>query len=116
MDQQTTSQNRSRPQKFDPLPLAQYFSIADYMPQIGDFVVWAGWIRTWYGVVSNVSDNGNMVSIIFDGLPYLLLTQTDDEQIKNTRIMDIRQIKASSHGKWSIQKHDKAHNATIWFV
>ena len=96
--------------------LARYMPKANYVPDVGDFVIWSGWFKTWYGVVSETSADGKMVSIVFEGLPSLLFTSTEPEQLARTHQIPLSQIINSMSGTWALQKHDTQHNATIWFI
>lgn len=97
-------------------PLARYRQLITYVPEVGDFVVWAGWFRTWYGVVNSVDPDGESVTIIFEGLPSLLFTLTADEQPKNTHEIKTGKIKSARSGSWAVMKHEKNHNATVWYI
>lgn len=97
-------------------PLAQYRSIADYVPKYGDFVVWSGWFNTWVGVVVGFSDETNELSIIFHSMPYLLFTMEEDEMAKHTKNVKLTKIKRSLHGTFAIYNHDITRNIGVWFV
>lgn len=99
-------------------PLALYLPIADYAPSVGDFVIWTGWVNTWYGTVMSVADDGLTVEITFEKLPVLLFTMTPDEidDNKRNRVIPVYRIRGERTGTWAVQKHDKTKNASIWFV
>ena len=64
--------------KVEPPPLANFVSIADYVPQYGDYVVWCKWFTTWHGIVADFDVNKNEVDIIFEGTPEkMLLNKTN---------------------------------------
>lgn len=98
-------------------PLARYMGIDVYGPQVGDFLIWSGWFRTWYGVVASVDVDNDVVDVIFEGLPILLFTLRPEEQRRETkqiRISDI--IGGRRPGTWSAMQHDAKHNTPIWFI
>lgn len=97
-------------------PLAHFIGIAEYVPEVGDFLVWAGLLTTWYGVVVSVTEDGQTFEAAFQGLPTLLFTMTPEEIDKNTRVIPIYKVRGSRSGSWSAMKHDKAHNTPIWFI
>ncbi len=97
-------------------PLAQYRNLADYHPVYGDFIVWSGWFTTWHGVVINYDEETNEIHVIFSGVPYLLFTLTDEEQKKETRKINLSQLKSASHGTYAVQQHDLVRNANVWFI
>lgn len=96
-------------------PLAQFVTIANYSPQIGDFVIWIGWFKTWYGMVTNINDLADSVTVFFESTPLLLLTSRPEEQLRRTYTVKINDIRKSSH-KVSVSRHAHESNATIWFI
>lgn len=96
--------------------LAHYNDIAKYTPAYGDYVVWAGWITTWYGIVVNHDVESGEVSVIFSGLPYILFTLNEDEQEQETRKIKLSRIKSSRHGEWAVQQHDVTRNVNVWYI
>lgn len=97
-------------------PLAQYRSLAEYIPHYGDYIVWAGLITTWHGVVTNYDEETGELAIIFAGLPFLLFTMKEHEQEREIRKIKLSKIQAASHGTFAIHKHDYTRNATVWFI
>lgn len=97
-------------------PLAQYKSVAEYIPRYGDMIVWAGWFSTWYGVVSDFDEKTGELVIIFAGLPYLLFTMDEQEQKKETRRVSLDKIQKSPHGVFAVHQHDYTRNVSIWFI
>ncbi len=96
------------------VPLAQYAPRSAYRPIIGDLVVWAGWVRTWFGIVSGISNDG--LQVVYEGLPVLLVTQTPEEQAKNTRLLKFDELTGAKAGVYSVLQHDTKHNAIIWYI
>lgn len=97
-------------------PLAKFLPITQYIPSIGDFVIWAGWFRTWYGVIAGVSSDSRSLQVIWEGLPYLLFTLTDAEQKAALGTLDLAVIHGSKPGNISVMKHDTQHNSSVWYV
>ena len=97
------------------IPLAHYRKIAEYEPEIGDYIQIAGWFSTEHGVVTYFDKVGN-IHATFEGLPFLLLTLTDAEREKNTRVLKLSDLRVGRPGKYSILQHSVRHNANIWYV
>lgn len=102
--------------KQDAPALASYLQLDQYIPQYGDFVIWSGWITTWVGVVCDYNNKMDEITIIFSGVPFVLFTLTDSEQIKEMRRFKLDKIKSSSKGVWAINRHDSQKNSSIWFI
>jgi len=96
--------------------LISYRSLGSYSPQLGDFVVWAGWFRTWYGVVDNIYESDGTVSIVLEGLPSLLFTLLPEEHAHTTRRIKLLDIKAAKPGNWAVMQHDVQHNTPVWYI
>ena len=102
--------------KVEPPPLANYVSIADYVPQYGDYVVWCKWFTTWHGIVADFDVNKNEVGIIFEGTPFLLFTLDGFKYEKYTRTIKLPKIRSSFKGSWAVLRHDTQRNITVWYV
>jgi hypothetical protein len=102
--------------KLDTSALAHYRPLTDYAPAYGDYIVWSGWWTTWHGIVSNYDVKTGEIYVIFSGIPFLLLTMSDEQQRVDTRVINITKIKNASQGKWAIQQHDRIRNAVIWYI
>lgn len=96
--------------------LAQYRSIADYIPSHGDYIVWSGWFTTWHGLLADYDRDTDTISIIFAGVPFVLLTLNEAEQEKDTKKIKLNNIKLSSHGKWAIMQLDTSRSTNVWFI
>ena len=71
--------------------LCYYKPLHMWSPQVGDIVIYHGWIFSkWFGVVGNVNHNGSC-DIITGGLPVLMLTQGGQKREKNTKTVDDQQ-------------------------
>jgi len=97
-------------------PLARFLPITQYAPEVGDFIIWSGWFRTWYGVVGDISPDGQELSVIWEGLPFLLFTLTGSEQKESSQMVKLEQIVSCKPGNFSVMKHDAQHNTPIWYV
>jgi len=96
--------------------LAHYQNINNYEPLIGDFVIWSGWWRTWYGIVSGYDVRSGEVLIIFAGFPALLFVMDTQEQTKETYKIPLSQLKTSANTKFSILQNDKKRNTSVWYI
>lgn len=97
-----------------PPPLAVYKSIAEYVPDYADFVIWAGWFRIWYGVVIGFEADNGQVAITFEGTPRLLFTMHSDEIRDSLYIFKLADIKKMKKGRWYIQKSHNGQN--VWYI
>jgi hypothetical protein len=101
-------------------PLVQYLQLNQWIPRVGDFLVWAGNFKTWYGVISSVdqhvSDGTTNISVIFESLPMLLFTLTEDEQKENTQIMRLSEITTARVGTFSVMQNDPKHRVPLWYI
>ncbi len=88
--------------------LAKYRSFATYVPKISDFVIWHGWWKRWYGIVTDI-DNG-VLSILTENLPKLLFTIPEDERQKRTIKISLTKIRSSRGGEYHIIQDG------IWYV
>lgn len=90
------------------LELARFKNINEYSPKIGDFVIWHGWFRHWFGVISD--PNPERLSIIVENLPKLLLTAPESERNKLIRYVPLDKIKSSFGGEYAVMQDG------VWFV
>jgi len=97
-------------------PLARYLAMNKYTPEFGDFIIWAGWFKTWYGIVCNIDASGQAITVIWEALPMLLLTLTDEEQRANSQSLMLGDIITAKPGKFAVMKHDAQHNTPIWYI
>lgn len=97
-----------------PPPLAHYKSRAEYTPAYGDFVIWSGWFTSWYGFVTNYNKETQQVSILFSGLPYLLLTMDPKDHEKETRTISLLELRQAANGKYTIKNQAGQH--TVWYI
>lgn len=96
------------------MDLAHYTNIKKWDPQIGDFIIWHGWIQHYFGVISNVLHNENSVEVVKSGIPVLLFGMSQEEQDNNKIKVNIGEIKGSRGGKYATLR---AHgNNIIWFI
>lgn len=112
----SSSAPKRRVSSVEPPPLARFLPLSKYVPEIGDFIIWAGWFKTWYGVVGSIDASGQSLTVIWEALPMLLFTLTDEEQQKNTKPLLLGDLLTAKPGKFSVMKHDAEHNASIWFI
>jgi|CXWL01.1.fsa_nt_gi hypothetical protein len=96
-------------------PLAQYRPRSEYVPQYGDYIIWSGWMSTWHGFVVDRNKDNSEISVIWAGVPFLLLTMDEDEQKRETRRHLIAKIKRAPNGEYAIQQQIEGRN-TVWYV
>jgi hypothetical protein len=96
------------------IPLAFYRSLQEYKPKHGDYVVWSKWFSTWHGFVSDYDIKEDSVSVIFSGIPLLLLTMSESEQKKETRKIPLANIVSSTSGSYAILSISE--QGAVWYV
>ena len=80
--------------------LAKFTGLNKWQPKIGDFIIYHGWFRGWYGVVHSIS--GTKLQIIKEGLPKLLFCLQLGEYQKNQAILDAGRIINSRGGEYCV--------------
>jgi len=93
--------------------LAEYAPIGDWVPMVGDVIIWHGWINHWFGIVSAAPPSGTLY-VITSGLPIALFTMNPSKVEKATKKIDAHDIKSSRHGEWAILQTGKGK--TVWYV
>lgn len=68
-----------------------YTDISAYKPTIGDFVIWQGWFKTWYGVVIGITDS--KIIMAFEGTPKLLFTSNEEMLSKISYSFSLEEIR-----------------------
>jgi len=97
-------------------PLANYADLRKYIPAYGDYLIWSKWFTTWHGFVVDFDAKTLEVSVIFAGLPIMLVTMTEAEQKKETRKISLGELNNATKGKYAVLRHDIQNNANVWFV
>lgn len=96
------------------MDLAHYDNIQKWKPQIGDFLVWHGWIQHYFGVISNIINEDRVVEVIKKGLPLLLFDMISEDHDRNKIKVRIGDIKGSRGGRYAaIRAHG---NNIIWYI
>lgn len=94
-------------------PLAQYLRIDQYVPKYGDFVIWQRLFKTWYCIVNDYDQISDIVSLVADGTPRLMLTMTPDEMEKRTYLVRLDDIKYWKRGHfYALQDND---GKQVWY-
>lgn len=91
-----------------PVELARFNDLGRYVPKVGDFVMWHGWLSRWYGLVSEIS--GDELIIVKDGLPKLLFIMPESERIKNSVTISLTKIRTSRGGEFHVLQEG------IWLI
>ena len=89
------------------LSLAAYKPINKYVPMVGDFVVWHGFLSHWYGLINGVSQD--KIKIIKAGMPNLLFSMSQSEMEDSVHIIDLSKVQRS-RGAYAILQ------GGIWFI
>lgn len=92
-----------------PVDISMWMPIANYKPQVGDLIIWHGWLVShWYGIITDI-DADNNIKVIQAGIPALLF---DDK--KKYKVIKIDDIITSSGGEYAVLRpHNNQH---LWFV
>jgi len=88
--------------------LARYNSITKYSPKIGDFIIWHGWFRKWFGVVNGI--DGNRITVIKENLPKLVFSIPENKRYKYMTEIYLDNIRGSSGGEYAINQDG------VWFI
>lgn len=96
------------------IDLTHHTNLSSWDPQIGDIIIWHGWLQHWFGVVSNVIREDHSVEIIRKGIPLLLFAMIPEEHDKNKIKISVGDIKSSTGGKYAAVRANK--NNLIWYV
>lgn len=94
--------------------LAQYRPIAAWQPQLGDIIIWHGWLTHWFGIVAGVSLNEDRLHIVKAGMPLLLVSFNPGEVEENKTELRISSVLASTGGKYAVIQ--TAGGNTVWYV
>ncbi len=97
-----------------PPPLAVYNSIKQYTPKYGDFIMWSGLFRTWYGLVVDYDVINGKVSIAFEGTPLLLITMDAGEIDNSVLRFNLDTIRNQKRGRWYAQQSEGGQG--IWYI
>ena len=95
--------------------LAQHAPIGSWKPDIGDFVIWHGWVQHWFGVVCKIETDE--ITVIKKGMPILLFSLTQNEHENNKEVINLAHIRSGSSfwgGKYAAVK--SVGSNLIWYV
>lgn len=93
--------------------LAHFKSIAAWEPEVGDFIMWHGWLTHWYGIISDINPDWT-ISVIQKGLPFLLFNLSPTESEKSKVRIDIDKIISSSGGEYAILQSNSGMD--VWYI
>lgn len=94
--------------------LAHYKPISTWVPQMGDIVIWHGWMQHWFGIVAGVNQSDDKIYIIKSGLPLLLVGMNPAEVEKNKVEINLSNILTSTGGKYATLQ--TINNTHVWYV
>lgn len=95
-------------------PLAHHRPRVDYVPKYGDYVVWSRWFSTWHGLVTDYDQKTDEISIIFAGVPFLLVTMEEADMPRETRKIRLSELRQAPNGKYAIQVIEG--NVGVWYI
>jgi hypothetical protein len=105
-----------KPLSSQDIPLANFTSLLDYKPRVGDVVYLSGWFSNQVGIVSGYDAKTDNLSIIYSTVPLVLLTFNQQEQSKRTETRQLGDIKNAAKGKYAFYQHNPELNTTVWYV
>lgn len=100
--------------KIETEQLAAYNSIDLYKPKYSDFVIRCTFFRSYFGIVNDFNPNDGMVSIVFEGTPRLLFTQTPDEVDGSIFLVNLKDIQQQRKGSWSMCQ--QINGQPVWYI
>lgn len=104
-----TSRTENRNQTISMNGIAKFRSLRLWQPRIGDFIIYHGWLfGRWYGIISDVTREGRL-SVIKDGLPFLLLTTLPDQQTDKSIEIPSSKIIQSRGGAYAVLQEGVWH-------
>jgi hypothetical protein len=83
--------------------LARFKDIRNYIPRIGDFIIWHGMLYgRWYGIVNNITEDE--IIILKENLPKLLfsLSKSERDNKDNQKIISVNTIRTSRGGEYCV--------------
>lgn len=89
------------------IDIAAYRPVSEYVPSLGDTIIWTGWWTTWYGFVTKPGDLD--VEAIFESTPRLLVTLTEFEMKKATKTLSLERIRSRKTCCYILQ-------GGVWYV
>lgn len=100
-------------QRLQEIGIAQFDNLAKWKPQPGDFVIYNGWIRHWFGMVTETLPGE--VKIIHNVIPLNVFIMGPNAQEKNSKKIDLIDITNSRGGKYTIIQ-SQAGGTTIVYL
>lgn len=95
--------------------LAQYKSLLNWTPEYGDFIIYSGWFSSSCGFIIDY-DGESELSVIWSGVPYILLTLTPEEQKQAVKKISLTKIQSATTGTYAVQQSDKSTKEKVWFI
>jgi hypothetical protein len=80
--------------------IAQFADLSLWKPQLGDFVIYNGWFRHWFGLV--VATQPGELDILHSVLPINVFTMGPNEAKQHTRKIDVSEVHRSRGGKYAV--------------
>ena len=94
--------------------LVNNLGLDQYVPKVGDFVIWSGFFNTWYGIVK--AYNKTDLDLIVEGNPFLLFDIDPNDCERYSKKIKLRDVMRARQGTWSILQHDERNNTNIWYI
>ena len=94
--------------KLVPTELVRYKDLGTWVPKIGDFIIWHGWWKRWYGLVSSI--DSDEVVVIYENLPKLLFTMSESEREAHKKRISIVRIRCSRGGEYHVLQNG------LWYL
>lgn len=87
-------------QRLQDIGIAQFDNLAKWKPQVGDFIIYNGWFKHWFGMV--IETLPGEVKIVYNVLPLNVFLMGPNAQEKNAKKFDLVDITNSKGGKFTV--------------
>lgn len=92
----------------DGVEIARFRSLNVWVPKVGDFIIWHGYFKRWYGVIHDIS--GDRLMVVREHLPKLLFSLSPGEYKVNSIELSSGVIRTSRGGEYAILQDG------VWYI
>jgi len=97
--------------------MLQSLPIGQWEPHVGDIVMWHGWFKHWFGVVTGTAhvDGSTKVMMVKAGIPLLLARITPDHFLSEQFAIPLAKIQKGVAGEYAVARAVK-ESVMVWYV